>query len=261
MALLALGEAVASPEDGSHLPDCAECQAELAQLAGVVTAARSAEGSDWLEEPPSGLWARVAAEAGVDPDGGPGRVAGADGERPPGALRPADNRPPGNGPADNRPPGRLSARQRRPVAWWRPVVVVAVALIVGVAGTLGLQRLSGNPPRPAVIGTSTLRPLTQFPQYRDARGTMVMERDGSAQELRVSLRVPRRRQGFYEVWLLARDGVRMISLGDLSPAQTGVFTLPPGVDLGDYTRVDVSLQAFNGNPAHSAISVVRGTLP
>jgi hypothetical protein len=53
----------------------------------------------------------------------------------------------------------------------------------------------------------------------------------------------------------------MISLGDLNTGHDGTFALPPGVDLHNYTRVDVSLQAFNGNPVHSANSVVRGTLP
>ena len=80
------------------------------------------------------------------------------------------------------------------------------------------------------------------------------------QELVVTLRAPVR-PGFYEVWLLARDGVSMISLGDLSADHTGTFAMPPGVDLRDYSRIDISLQPYNGSTQHSKASVVRGSLP
>ena len=80
------------------------------------------------------------------------------------------------------------------------------------------------------------------------------------QQLTVSLRAPRK-PGFYEVWLLARNGTSMISLGDLGPGHAGKFTMPPGVDLANYSRIDVSLQPFNGSTLHSRTSVVRGSLP
>ena len=53
----------------------------------------------------------------------------------------------------------------------------------------------------------------------------------------------------------------MISLGDLSAEHTGTFTVPAGVDLRDYSRIDISLQPFNGSTQHSKASVVRGSLP
>jgi hypothetical protein len=33
------------------------------------------------------------------------------------------------------------------------------------------------------------------------------------------------------------------------------------VDLRDYSRIDISLQPFDGNTQHSKTSVVRGSLP
>ena len=60
---------------------------------------------------------------------------------------------------------------------------------------------------------------------------------------------------------LARDGVSMISLGELNASQTGIFIIPPGTDLRNYSRIDISLQPFNGSTAHSKTSVVRGSLP
>jgi len=52
----------------------------------------------------------------------------------------------------------------------------------------------------------------------------------------------------------------MISLGDLGPGP-GTFTMPPGVDLATYSRLNASLQAFNGSTPNAGTSVVRGSLP
>jgi hypothetical protein len=82
----------------------------------------------------------------------------------------------------------------------------------------------------------------------------------AGRQLTVSLTAPRR-AGFYEVWLLARNGTSMISLGDLDASHTGRFDMPPGVDLANYSRIDISLQSFNGSTLHARTSVVRGTLP
>jgi anti-sigma-K factor RskA len=87
-----------------------------------------------------------------------------------------------------------------------------------------------------------------------------MESGSAGRQLKVALHAPRR-PGFYEVWLLARNGVSMISLGDLGPGHTGRFAMPPGVNLANYSRIDISLQPFNGSTLHSKVSVVRGALP
>ena len=51
----------------------------------------------------------------------------------------------------------------------------------------------------------------------------------------------------------------MISLGDLNAGHTGTFVVPPGTDLHNYSRIDISLQPFDGSTQHSKISVVRGS--
>ena len=111
-----------------------------------------------------------------------------------------------------------------------------------------------------MVASIPLRPLAQFPQWQATRGTAVMAEGPHGKQLTVSLHAPRK-AGFYEVWLLARNGTSMISLGDLGPGHTGKFTMPPGVDLANYSRIDVSLQPFNGSTLHSRTSVVRGSLP
>jgi hypothetical protein len=136
---------------------------------------------------------------------------------------------------------------------------VAAGLVIGIGGTIGVAQVVKSPPT-HVVARIELSPLPQFPQWQGTTGTAVMRATAGQQQLVVTLRAPAR-TGFYEVWLLARDGVSMISLGDLSADHTGTFTMPPGVDLGDYSRIDISLQPFNGSTQHSKTSVVRGSLP
>jgi hypothetical protein len=111
-----------------------------------------------------------------------------------------------------------------------------------------------------VLAEIELRPLAQFPQYQSAAGTAALRKTQAALQLAVSVSAPPR-PGFYEVWLLGANGTSMISLGELNAEHAGTFTLPTGVDLRFYSRVDISLQPFNGSTQHSSTSVVRGSLP
>ena len=136
---------------------------------------------------------------------------------------------------------------------------LAAGLIIGVGGTVGVVQLT-RAPATHVVAQIELRPLPGFPRFQDTTGTAVMRATASQQLMDVTLHAPRQ-PGFCEVWLLARDGVSMISLGDLNAGQTGTFIIPPRTDLRNYSRIDVSLQPFNGSTQHSKISVVRGSLP
>jgi hypothetical protein len=136
---------------------------------------------------------------------------------------------------------------------------LAAGVIIGIGGGIGVAQVSQAPPA-RVVARIELSPLPQFPQWQGATGTAVMRSTASQQEIVITLRAPAR-PGFYEAWLLARDGVSMISLGDLSAEHTGTFTVPSGVDLRDYSRIDISLQPFDGSTQHSKASVVRGSLP
>ncbi|MGO9504374.1 MAG: anti-sigma factor [Streptosporangiaceae bacterium] len=289
LALRALGEDAGTAEDQAHLAQCARCDAELRQLAALVTVARSAEPDSPLEVPPPAVWTRIAAAKGVSTV--PADTARADAALADMTLADmtlADGGPAGPAPAGTGNHGATkddlgeggaervtSARQRRHRAaepgrrerlpWWRrrPLAAVlagaAAGLIIG-AGAVAATGQLGSHPRPAAVATIALRPLAEFPQWHGASGTAVMHRGPSGPVLTVSLHAPRR-PGFYEVWLLARNGVSMISLGDLDSRHKGAFAMPPGVDLRNYSRVDISLQPFNGSPAHSRTSVVRGSLP
>ena len=69
--------------------------------------------------------------------------------------------------------------------------------------------------------------------------------------------LPAAGSGFYEVWLLQPDSGKMLPVGVLGASGSGTYTLPAGV-LGRYADVDVSRERDDGNPAHSADSVLRG---
>jgi hypothetical protein len=259
LALLALGEDAAA-EDRAHLASCPECATELQQLTKVVSVTRSGSDLRVLDPPPPGLWSRVAAAAGVDPAPGPA-TAQVTGPEPSRAGRPDSAAGLAPGPVPVGEPGLAQAR----TAWWRrrPLLTAAAGLVagllIGAGGAAGIHQLTGGP-AVHVVASIPLRPLAQFPEWQAARGTAVMADGPHGKQLTVSLRAPRK-PGFYEVWLLARNGTSMISLGDLGPGHSGKFTMPPGVDLANYSRIDVSLQPFNGSTLHSRTSVVRGSLP
>ena len=67
-------------------------------------------------------------------------------------------------------------------------------------------------------------------------------------------------KGYQEVWLIAPDLSRLVSLGDHEFGSSGRFEVPAGLELPTYPIVDVSDEPVDGNPAHSSVSIVRGTL-
>jgi anti-sigma-K factor RskA len=66
--------------------------------------------------------------------------------------------------------------------------------------------------------------------------------------------------GYYEVWMLAPDASKMISVGVLGAGEQSAFPLPAGMQLADYPVVDISLEKYDGDVTHSADSLVRGQL-
>ena len=173
----------------------------------------------------------------------------------------ANGRPIGtaDGPAANHPPAGHGARARRRGRLVTALAGLAAGLIIGIGGTAGVVQLT-KAPATRIVAQIQLNPLPQFPQWQEASGTAVMRATASQQVIAVTLNAPER-PGFYEVWLLARNGVSMISLGELNADHSGTFTIPPGTNLSNYSRIDVSLQPFNGITVHAKTSVVRGSLP
>ncbi|MGD0686862.1 MAG: anti-sigma factor [Streptosporangiaceae bacterium] len=276
LALRALGETGGAPPEDAHLAACPHCQSELRQLTAVVALARQADAADRVSHPSPEVWARVAAAA-LGSNGSAARAAAGAGAGA-GAGDGAGREPARGGRLPRPAPDGRAARHRGWGSWlprrssWQPRRPLAAALagavaglIIGAGSAVAIhERDAGGQPAatagPRVVARIALRPLPEFPQWRKAAGLAVMEATSRGPLLTVRLSAPRR-PGFYEVWLLARNGVSMISLGDLDSAHTGEFSMPPGVDLRNYSRIDISLQPYNGSPVHSPTSVVRGSLP
>ncbi|KUG60042.1 hypothetical protein AVL61_08770 [Kocuria rosea subsp. polaris] len=130
----------------------------------------------------------------------------------------------------------------------------AAALFVGGISVWGAQRV-GLEPDPTVLATAELEPLAGY----TARGSAeVDERPDGTRQLVVRTD-PADVDGFKEVWLLAPDAQRMVSLGVMA-GDEAVFVLPENLDVGEFPVVDVSNEPIDGDPTHSGDSIVRGVL-
>ena len=87
----------------------------------------------------------------------------------------------------------------------------------------------------------------------------VEEQPDGRRQVVVTVDAPVPEGTYREVWLLAEDLSGLVSLGVLDGAE-GRFDLPDGLDLTQFPVVDVSEEHFDGDPAHSGDSVVRGPL-
>ena len=143
---------------------------------------------------------------------------------------------------------------RRPRAGRWIAAAAAVGLVVGGGATWWI---ANQPDAVTVIATAALEPLPGW----DASGSAVVETlsDGS-RVLVVDLEQSESSEdGFREVWLLKPDVSGLVSLGTLA-GSSGRFDLPAGLDLDQFSVVDVSEELFDGDPAHSGDSIVRGPL-
>lgn len=240
IALHALGEPL-RPADALHLEDCAVCAGELVAYRAAVTAGRAA-GGEQVVPPPDAVWERISAELGLAPDVAPQGAVGADA-------------------ADAIPGPDLVAvepiRRRGRARWVAAVAAGFVAGAVGGGAAIAAALRSETEPDRAetVLAEATLDALPGWSAVGDAvleeapDGTMTLV-------VRVS---PTTEDGFRAVWLLDADATRLVSLGALD-GDEGRFTIPAGLDLAEYPVVDVSAEPFDGDPAHSGDSIVRGVL-
>lgn len=268
LALIALGEPVASDDERSHLTSCAVCAAEVAEMTHAVVVARSTMDETQLDAPPARVWSSIVDELGlsvavasdplavqtttavqastIDTDSETARPAAveAESEASPSSPPPATRR------GSRATAGREGGWSVR--SWWALAASAALVLAVGAGVWVGLGSLT-----PTSIATAALE---AFPSHPEAIGTAEVDesRDGS-RTLKVSLDGEVESSAYREVWLIRNDGAALISLGVLEGA-SGTFPIPDGVDLSEYDLVDISFEPVDGDPAHSGDSIVRGQL-
>lgn len=250
VALLALGE----PTEASvvaHIRDCPSCAADLAGLRRAVQVGRAVELDDRPVAPRPEVWERITAEIGSAP-------------MP--QERPA---PPDIAGSPSRPDGPVAALPLESRARRRGLLAVAagiVGLLVGLAVAGLPEVLDGDGeappaaaptsgPTPAVLARATLAALPD----RSLNGSATVLQTGAGRILQVQLAGEVPADGYREIWLLTANAQGLVSLGVL-PGTEAAIPLPAGLDLAAFPVVDVSQEQFDGNPAHSADSLSRGTL-
>jgi len=261
LALLALGEPVATEDERTHLASCPVCAADVAEMTHAAAVARSTLDDTQLEAPPARVWGAIADELGLGAAVSRDPLTEADKPMTPDAApQPVadDNADVGtadvDSPAGQGRPEQAAGRRprRRSRAMW--VLAASVALIVAAGAGLwiGFANLT-----PTSIATAS---LDAFPDHPQAAGSAEVDeaRDGT-RTLTVTLEGAPASEEYREVWLIRNDGAALISLGVLQD-ETGSFPIPPGVDLAEYDLVDISFEPVDGDPAHSGDSIVRGQL-
>jgi hypothetical protein len=243
VALAALGEPL-DADDRAHLASCADCAREVASLAATVAVGRAAA-DEHPVPPPDAVWERVRGELGLSP----GLLPGVAPE--PGASQPVAV---GESAVATPVPAAGPVRPARGRTRWVLAAAAAGLVIGGVGGGLvvaGLQRSDSE----QVLAEAQLDALPGW----TATGDAVVEEDAAGRRTLVVRLTGAEGDGFREVWLLDRDATRLVGLGVLD-GDEGRFTIPVGLDLDDFAVVDVSAEPFDGDPAHSGDSILRGEL-
>jgi hypothetical protein len=242
LSLLALDERAGDETDMEHLRTCGTCAAEYAALRRTADAVRADPTRSALVPPGPQVWAAIHSELGLN-----GSLA----EDPLSAEQPRNVGQPGS---KQQKPGmrgaRLPGRAIPGAGLW---LTAAAAVIIAAAGiTWAVTRQA---PEPAPLAATELEPLEEFSVTGTAQ---VVRTDEGARQLTVELSEDVA-QGYQEVWLIKPDLSGLISLGTMEQ-QTQTFTIPAEVSLDQYPIVDVSDEPVDGDPAHSGISIVRGSL-
>ncbi|GAA4694010.1 hypothetical protein GCM10023215_34480 [Pseudonocardia yuanmonensis] len=216
------------PGVADHLAVCPSCREEVEALRRTAELVGDHHGEP-LHDPPPEVWDRVAGELGPELGG---------------AAAPA--------------PARPARSSRRRV----PALLVAAALVVGLLGGLGTG-----------LGIAALREgraddAPSVPLVAVAAGSAVDGSTGLADvdgSRVLTVRVGRAQVGpgeFLEAWLIDAAATRLYTLGALTPdgpgTWSGRFVLPADLPLDVLDTVDVSIEAYDGDPGHSGDSLLRG---
>ncbi len=148
------------------------------------------------------------------------------------------------------------------VRWrWRAVAVPIVAAVIG--SFAGLVLGAGLAPTPTGTPIARLAPLGG--RDPDATGTVAaLDRDGGHEMVVLLDGVTDLAGGDHlEAWLTDSDGAKLLPLGSLTQDGTrfrGSFAVPAGLPMAAFGTVDISAETWDGNPAHSRVSLLRGAL-
>ena len=269
LAMMAMGEPDILLADELHVQECARCLDELNSLLRVATLARSGSPLDLpLDAPGPAVWGSISRTLGLATDVMPAAFgtavpavasAVAPDIAPDVAPDPATSSPLGatRSFAGSSPRVHRTRRQRRRLI--APILAGALA-VVAATGAILVATNAFAPktaaPKPTILAEAR---LTALPGWAGSSGEAILEKTASGRQVIVTVSESRNIPGYREVWLISSDLTKLISVGVLEGSR-GSFTIPADVNIADYPILDVSSEMPDGNPAHSADSIVRGTL-
>ena len=217
-----------------HLAGCAECRDEVAELSRIAELGRNPERVAHQLVPTEAMWQSIQVQLATET---PATTEA--------AAEPAPSSPTVT---------ELPRRTPRPRSWLLMAAAAVVGLIIGAGVTTVAVR-----DRVEVTSSTALEALPG----QTGQGTAELVNDRGRPELRVQIDAPPTPDRYKEVWLINTDGQRMYPLGVLPDDGRATYPLPPALagQLQGFSIVDVSIEPYDGNPAHSRQSQVRGTLP
>jgi anti-sigma-K factor RskA len=228
----------------NHLAGCPECRDQLAELSRVAELSHHPE--ELAQVPADAIWRSVQGQlASPAPAPAITEVAAKLPHSPPNVSE-----PPPSSPTVTELPRRIP----RP----RPWLLMAAAAVVGLTIGIGVTTVAVRDQADVTSSTA----LNALPG-QSGQGTAEVVSDRGRPELRVQIDAPPTPDRYREVWLINTDGQRMYTLGVLPDDGRASYPLPPELagQLEGFTIVDVSIEPYDGKPAHSRESQVRGTLP
>ena len=238
LALLALGEDVATEEDLVHLASCPDCRSELDAFRAAAGTARRTTDRDVLVAPRPEVWQQISRELHLQPAAADAAASVA---RPPiDAVRPLA-------------PAPAERRRVRAAAF---VLAAALALAVGIGLGANLDRVVQG--QREVTSVS----LNALPRFSGSSGRAVVEQDREGNRtLVVKISSPEPATGPREVWMTNSAGEPMIAMGYLKDNE-GRFPIDPSVNLEEFQLIDISQEPEGDQDfRHSGVSIVRGKLP
>jgi hypothetical protein len=150
-------------------------------------------------------------------------------------------------------PHRVGRGTARPGRRRRSLIGLAAALVLALVAAVLLWT---GPLRPDRAGGTV--PLAGVGAVAASGKASMAGDDGDRRMTVTTADLPALRPGqYYEVWLLDPKAGTVFPVGVLPRDGEARFTLPASV-VGRYQAIDVSLEADDGDPAHSKHSLLRG---
>ena len=246
-----------------HIADCEQCSAEVAALQRVVAAADAMRDDPTLREvmtPADRVWDRIAVSAGVVTTEERAMHKASTSKMPVQAAGTRDGTLEAD--VDELADGRGPDGQGRPRSRRRFVVQVMAAAVIGIlCGSLFTWALTGRDDDggsndEATVATSDLVGI----DGHTTSGVASFAETPTGGELTIDLEAEDAGDGFIQAWLLDEKTGGMVALGVVD-GNTGTFAVPQDLDLAAFNQIDISLEPYDGNPEHSAVSLARGPLP